>query len=228
MMKLVLLGPSGAGKGTQAKQLSKRFNITHISTGDILRGHIARKTEIGRQIADIMDKGKLVSDEIVIELVKERIAEPDCVNGFILDGFPRNLHQARILNNITDIDRVVYINLDDDIIIKRMSGRFSCPDCGAVFHAVYYPPKNKGLCAACDAILIQREDDKESTVVNRLRIYHDMTVPIIDFFKAYDLVSEVNGLGEADEITAHIVKLLLDMGRNDLKHGYPNKECRTA
>jgi len=207
-MKLVLLGPSGAGKGTQAKQLSKIFDIPHISTGDILRGHIARETDIGRQIEHIMDTGKLVPDEIVIELAKERVAEPDCRTGFILDGFPRNLHQAEVLCGMNlGIDRVICIRLDDEVIVKRMSGRFTCPVCGAVYHTEYYPPKEAGVCDSCGSALIQREDDKESTVMNRLKIYHEMTEPIIAFFSGVDLLSEINGLGGAEEITAQIVRL---------------------
>jgi len=207
-MKLVLLGPSGAGKGTQAKQLSKVFGIPHISTGDILRGHITRSTEIGQQIEHIMDTGKLVPDAIVIELARERVAETDCVRGFILDGFPRNLYQAEVLCEMAlGIDRVICIRLDDEVIIKRMSGRFSCPACGAVYHTEYYPPKVTGICDTCGNELIQREDDKESTVANRLRIYHEMTEPIISFFYEKNILTEVNGLGSAEDITDQIIKL---------------------
>ena len=208
-MKLVLLGPSGAGKGTQAKYLSKAYDIPHISTGDILRGHITRETEIGRQIEHIMDTGKLVSDEIVIDLVKERITEPDCAKGFILDGFPRNLYQAKVLRKMpVDIDRVICIRLDDDIIINRMSGRFSCPVCGAVYHTDHYPPKDNGNCDSCGNGLIQREDDKASTVANRLKIYHDMTEPIIDFYSEVGLLSEIDGLGCAEDISGQIMEIL--------------------
>jgi len=207
-MKLVLLGPSGAGKGTQAKFLSKAYDIPHISTGDILRGHIARSTEIGLQIEHIMDTGKLVPDEIVIELVRERVIEPDCAKGFILDGFPRNLYQAKELCTMDfEIDKVICIRLDDEVIIKRMSGRFTCPECNSVYHTDYYPTKEKGICDACGSALIQREDDKEATVVNRLKIYHDMTEPIIAFFSGVHLLSEIDGLGTAEEISAQIMNL---------------------
>ena len=207
-MKLVLLGPSGAGKGTQAKVLSKHYNIPHISTGDILRGHMARKTDIGRQIENIMDTGTLVPDETVIALVRDRISEADCTGGYILDGFPRNIYQARVLRDMTDIDRVICINLDDDVITRRMSGRFSCPGCGAVYHIEYYPPKKTGVCDVCGTSLIQREDDKEATVVNRLKIYHTLTEPIISFFSDLGLLSAVDGHGGAETITAQILEAL--------------------
>ena len=208
-MNLVLLGPSGAGKGTQAKFLSNYYKVPHISTGDILRGHIARKTDIGLKTEHIMDTGKLVPDEIVIDLVKERLKEPDCINGFILDGFPRNLHQAKVLCDMSvGIDRVICIRLNDEIIIKRMSGRYTCLNCGAVYHIDYYPPKMPELCDVCNTKLIQRDDDKESTVVNRLNIYHKMTEPIITYFNDIGIITEIDGSNSAEKISDNIINLL--------------------
>lgn len=208
-MKLVLLGPSGAGKGTQAKNLSRKYGILHISTGDILRDHMKRQTEIGRKIEHIMDKGKLVSDSIVINMVKERVRMEDAQNGFILDGFPRTLYQAEVLESIVgQFNGVVAINLDDEIIIKRMSGRYSCPECGSVYHVNFYPPKEQGICDVCGSDLIQREDDKETTVINRLKLYHEMTEPIKSFFKHKNLLIEVDGIGEASEVTKNIIEKL--------------------
>ena len=208
-MKLVMMGPSGAGKGTQAKIISKKFNIPHISTGDILRRHIADKTEIGLAIEDTMDTGTLVPDDIVIDLVGKRISMPDCGSGYILDGFPRNLLQARVLRRMDpELEKVVCIQVNDDEIIRRMSGRYSCPDCGAVFHIESYPPKKSGVCDGCGAALVQREDDKAATVANRLKIYHEMTEPIIKFFNDLNLLSNIDGYGGAEHITAQILGVL--------------------
>lgn len=208
-MKLVLLGPSGAGKGTQAKNLVKELGLVHISTGDMLREQMKKRTSIGTSIEEIMDKGKLVSDDIVVNLVKQRIKLDDCKDGFILDGFPRTLYQAQILEDIVgEITGVVSITLDDDVIIKRMSGRYSCPDCGSVYHIEFYPPKKNGICDSCSSDLIQREDDKEATVKNRLKIYHEMTEPIQNFFREKGLLIEVDGYGDAASITQSIVEKL--------------------
>ena len=208
-MKLVMMGPSGAGKGTQAKVLSKKFNVPHISTGDMLRRHIADGTHIGLAIENTMDTGTLVDDDIVIGLVKERIAMPDCEPGYILDGFPRNLRQARVLCRMDpELKKVVCIQVNDNEIIRRMSGRYSCPDCGAVFHIESYPPKKSGVCDVCGAALIQREDDKAATVANRLKIYREMTEPIIKFFKDLNIMSCIDGHGGAEHITAQILGVL--------------------
>lgn len=207
-MKLILIGGPGAGKGTQARILSKRFRLAHISTGDLLREQMEAKTELGIKIEDEMNAGHLVEDEIVTELLKQRILKPDCENGFIIDGYPRNLTQAGRLTKdvVSEIDMVIYIAADDRVVIERMSGRKSCPKCGQMYHTVYNPPVKDGVCDACGTALIQREDDKRSTVANRLKIYHEMTKPIIDFYRDKKLLLEVNGIGDIDEITGSIVK----------------------
>ncbi len=207
-MKLVFVGVSGAGKGTQAKEICSIYNIAHISTGDILRSHIQNKTELGLQVKEIMDSGKLVSDEIVIKLVQMRINEDDCKNGFILDGFPRTLSQAKMLDNITDLDKVVYIKANDEDIVKRLSGRLICEKCGSMYHKIYSKPKVNNICDNCGDSLIQRQDDKEETVRERLRIFHEMTAPVIDFYRNKKLLAEVNGIGDIKEITNSIVKAL--------------------
>lgn len=208
-MKLVLIGCPGAGKGTQAKKLSKHFNIAHISTGDLLREQIQLKTDLGNKITDIMNSGGLVSDDIVTALLSERIKRDDCKNGFILDGYPRNVSQADGLYDVVGkIDKVVLINVSDDIIIERMVGRRSCPECSQMYHIKYNPPKNDGICDVCGSKLIQRKDDNEETVKNRLSVYHDTTSPIINYYNDKGILLEVDGIGDIDEITANIIDSL--------------------
>jgi adenylate kinase len=208
-MKLVLIGCPGAGKGTQAKVLSKHFDIAHISTGDLLREETSNKTELGLKIIDIMNSGQLVSDEIVTTLLKNRIAKDDCKKGFILDGYPRNVSQAEGLEAVVGkIDKVVLISVEDDIIVERMSGRRGCPKCGQMYHTKYNPPKVTGKCDACGEDLIQRKDDNEETVKNRLSVYHSTTAPVVDFYKKQNLVLEVNGVGDINKISADLIKSL--------------------
>ena len=209
-MKLVVLGAPGVGKGTQSRNLAKHFSIGHISTGDVLRDQMAKKTKIGIEIEELMDKGKLVSDDIVIGLLKERILEDDCKNGYILDGFPRNLEQAEIMDGITgEIDCVVSVDVPDEVILERMSGRVSCPKCGTIYHTIYYPPKEAMMCDNCvGQPLVQREDDKARTVINRLKLYHEETFPIIDFYKKRGQLVNVSGIGEVSDITNAIIKAI--------------------
>lgn len=208
-MRLVLLGGPGAGKGTQSKILSEHFKVAHISTGDILRKHMEDKTEIGVEIRDIMDAGDLVADDLVTGLLKARVKEDDCKNGFVLDGYPRTLVQAEILTDVVgEVDKIVFINLADDYVIQRMSGRFSCPNCGAMFHIINNPPKRVGICDNCGTALIQREDDRARTVENRLKVYHELTTPIIDYFRERGCLAEVSGVGEISDITAAITAVL--------------------
>ena len=204
-MKLVVLGAPGAGKGTQGRNLSKHYSIPHISTGDILRNEMKNKTEIGNAISELMDKGILVSDEIVTGLLKERIKNDDCKNGFILDGYPRTLSQAGILDTITSIDRVISVEVTDEVIIERMTGRYMCSECGFIYHLVYHPPKEHLICDKCGGKLIQRDDDKAKTVINRLETYHKVTEPIKEFYKAKDVLILVDGTKEINEITDEIV-----------------------
>lgn len=208
-MKLVLIGSPGAGKGTQAKVLSKHFGIAHISTGDLLREETSLKTEIGLKIIDIMNAGKLVSDEIVEALLSNRIKKDDCKNGFILDGYPRNVEQAKGLSAVVgNIDKVVLISVDDNLIIERMVGRRGCPKCGQMYHIKYNPPKEDGVCSECGSELVQRKDDNEETVKNRLSVYHTSTSPIIDYYKNKGLLLEISGVGNIDDISKQLIDAL--------------------
>lgn len=208
-MKLVLIGSPGAGKGTQAKVLSKHFGIAHISTGDLLREETSLKTEIGLKIIDIMNAGKLVSDEIVEALLSNRIKKDDCKNGFILDGYPRNVEQAEGLSAVVgNIDKVVLISVDDDLIIERMVDRRGCPKCGQMYHIKYNPPKEDGVCSECGSELVQRKDDNEETVKNRLSVYHTSTSPIIDYYKNKGLLLEISGVGNIDDISKQLIDAL--------------------
>lgn len=210
-MKLVLIGCPGAGKGTQAKKLSKHYSIAHISTGDLLREQMKQGTELGKKVSEIMNAGGLVSDEIVSAMLAERIKADDCKNGYILDGYPRNVSQAEGLDAITGpLDKVVCIDVDDSIIVDRMTGRRGCPKCGAMYHVKYNPPKADGVCDACGDALIQRKDDNEETVKNRLKVYHETTAPVIDYYDKKGLLVKINGVGDIDEIFKAVVNALED------------------
>ena len=210
-MKLVVLGAPGAGKGTQANFLTKKYNIAHISTGDILRTHMNNKTEIGLQIVELMDSGKLVSDEIVIKLVKERIKEADCKNGFLLDGFPRNLYQAEVLSEIVDdLNAVVEIDVPDRVIVERMTGRRVCPNCGKVYHMLYNRPKELDRCDTCGTNIIQRKDDEAETVVSRLKIYHSQTSPLVEYYKGKGLLLSFDGTENLEILKEKIIAALGD------------------
>ena len=208
-MKLVLIGSPGAGKGTQAKVLSKHFDIAHISTGDLLREETSQKTELGLKIIDIMNSGELVSDEIVETLLANRVKRDDCKKGFILDGYPRNVKQAENLPSIVgEIEKVVLISVEDDLIVERMVGRRGCPKCGQMYHIKYNPPKEDGVCGVCGEALVQRKDDNEETVKNRLSVYHKSTAPIIDYYENKGLLLEISGVGDIDEISKQLIDAL--------------------
>lgn len=208
-MKLVLIGSPGAGKGTQAKVLSKHFDIAHISTGDLLREETSQKTKLGLKIIDIMNSGELVSDEIVETLLANRVKRDDCKKGFILDGYPRNVKQAENLPSIVgEIEKVVLISVEDDLIVERMVGRRGCPKCGQMYHIKYNPPKEDGVCGVCGEALVQRKDDNEETVKNRLSVYHKSTAPIIDYYKNKGLLLEISGVGDIDEISKQLIDAL--------------------
>lgn len=208
-MKLVMVGCPGAGKGTQADKLSQHYGIPHISTGDLLRDQIAKGTELGKKVSKIMEDGGLVSDDIVSAMLTERIKEDDCKNGYILDGYPRNLSQAQGLEAITGpLDKVLCIEVEDSLIVDRMTGRRSCPKCKAMFHVKNNPSKVEGVCDVCGEKLVQRKDDNEETVVNRLKVYHETTAPLIDFYSKKGILVTVNGVGDIDEIFAESVKAL--------------------
>ena len=211
-MKLVLIGGPGAGKGTQAKKLSKHFDIAHISTGDLLREQMKLGTELGKKVSEIMNAGGLVSDDIVSAMLAERIKADDCKKGYILDGYPRNVSQAEGLEAITGkLDKVLCFNVDDEVIVDRMTGRRGCPKCGQMFHIKYNPPKVDGICDACGEALVQRKDDNAETVRNRLKVYHETTAPVIDYYNKKGILAEIDGVGDIDAIFAKAVEALEDV-----------------
>lgn len=200
-MKLILLGAPGAGKGTQADNISKKYNIPQISTGNILRAEVKKGSELGLKVKDILASGGLVPEEIVIAMVKERLKADDCANGYILDGFPRNIAQAEALDTFAKIDAVLLITVPDEKIVDRMSGRRTCPGCGATYHIVSNPPKAEGVCDACGAKLTIRADDREEVVRDRLRVYHEQTEPLIAYYGKKGLVREVVGQDKLEDTT---------------------------
>jgi len=196
-MNIVLLGPPGIGKGTAANKLSKKLNIPHIATGDMLRENVSRKTELGLKAKSFMDKGLLVPDNVVIEMIKKRLQKDDCKIGFILDGFPRTINQAEEIKNIK-IDKVVNIHADEDIIIERIGKRRVC-ECGAIYHLDYIKPNREGFCDKCSGQLYQREDDKPEAVKERLNVYKEQTEPLINYYNEKGLIIDVNGSGTPEE-----------------------------
>jgi len=204
-MRLVFLGPPGAGKGTQAARLAEHLGVPRISTGDILRRHVADGTDLGRKAKGYMDAGKLVPDPLVIEMTKRRLAEPDAKKGFILDGFPRTLAQAEALAKITPLDAVVDFYLEPEELIKRSSGRRVCPKCDAVYHLLSSPPRKPGICDRCGSALITRQDDKDEVVRTRIETYETQTAPLIQYYKDRGLLRQVYASGLIDEV-AHRVR----------------------
>ncbi|WP_136516433.1 adenylate kinase [Geomonas edaphica] len=212
-MNLILLGPPGVGKGTQAKLLIDRFGIPQISTGDILRAAVKDLTPMGVKAKGFMDAGALVPDEVVIGIVEERLAQPDCQKGFILDGFPRTVPQADALGKVLSgmgkqIDHVVSLSVDKDELLKRLTGRRACSKCGAGYHVDFAPSKVAGVCDACGGDLFQREDDKEATILNRLAVYEAQTAPLISYYGAAGVLRSVDGLGTVDGVQAEILAVL--------------------
>jgi adenylate kinase len=211
-MRLLLLGPPGAGKGTQAERIAAKYRIPHLSTGDMLREAVAANTEIGRQAKSIMDAGRLVPDDVMIRLVAERIAQPDCARGFILDGFPRTLAQAEALDRLLEergleLDLVVEIAVDDEALIERISGRFACARCGAGYHDRFKQPKVPGVCDACGSReFLRREDDNAATVRARLEAYHAQTAPLLPYYRDKGLLQVVDGMAEIDQVTAEVLE----------------------
>ena len=208
-MMLILLGAPGAGKGTQAEQICQRLHIPAISTGNILREALKSGTELGLKAKSFMDAGNLVPDDVVIDMLKERISEPDCKDGFILDGFPRTIPQAEALDAMgVSIDRVIDIEIPDEKIVTRMSGRRVCEKCGASYHLVYNPPKVEGVCDKCAGALVQRKDDNAETVRDRLTVYHNQTEPLKSYYAAQGKLFQVDGDRDVAVVSADILKEL--------------------
>ncbi len=200
--RLMMLGPPGAGKGTQAKQLATRYDIPHVSTGDMLREARRNETDLGKKAAEYMEAGKLVPDEVVIGIVAERLEEDDAAGGFILDGFPRTRPQAEALADMgVELDAVVNIDVDDDVVVDRLSGRLSCPDCGAVYHRDANPPEQEDVCDACGHEgLVQRDDDRPEAIRERLDSYHRQTKPLVEFYDERGVLETIDGEGTPDEV----------------------------
>jgi adenylate kinase len=216
-MNIVLFGPPGSGKGTQAKMLAERYGIPHISTGDILRENLKNETKLGLEAKAYMEKGELVPDEILIGIIKERLSQPDCDSGFLLDGYPRTLPQAEALRAILrelvkELDLVLNIDVPDAELIKRLSGRRMC-SCGASYHLVFNPPKRAGVCDRCGHELYQRADDREEAIVNRLEVYKRQTQPLIAYYTRAGLMATVNGAAEIPEVFAEITRVLQGLKR---------------
>ena len=205
-MKLVLIGAPAAGKGTQAARLVEHYSIAHISTGDMLREEVAKGTELGKEAKATMDAGGLVSDEIIIAMVKERIKRDDCVKGFILDGFPRTVVQAEKLDEMVALDKVVYINAPDEVMLERLTARQTCPKCGATYNKLFLPSKVAGICDKCGAELTQRKDDTVEAGKARLATFHNQSEPLVDFYKNKGILFEVDGTAGIDSITEAIIK----------------------
>ena len=212
-MKIIMLGAPGAGKGTQADMICAKYNIPHISTGDIFRANIKNNTELGQKAKSYMDQGLLAPDELVVDLVVDRVKADDCKNGYVLDGFPRTIPQAEALENALkasgeNVDYAIDVEVPDENIIKRMSGRRACVTCGATYHVEFAPTKVEGVCDKCGAELIIRDDDKPETVKNRLAVYHEQTQPLIDFYADRNVLKEVDGTKKLEEVFDAIVAIL--------------------
>lgn len=211
MLRTILLGPPGAGKGTQAVKIVEKYNIPHISTGDIFRENIKNKTELGNRAKAYMDRGELVPDELVVEIATDRLTKDDCKNGFLLDGFPRTIFQAEKLDEFLTkrgekIDKVINIDVEKDALVKRITGRRVCKSCGASYHVVNIPPKKEGVCDLCSGELIQRADDTEETVLNRIDVYNKQTKPLVDYYDKAGVIINIDGNKDLDDVLADIVE----------------------
>lgn len=212
-MNLILLGPPGAGKGTQAQFLIEDYAIPQISTGDMLRAAVKAKTPMGLKAKECMDSGELVPDDVVVGIVRERLQQDDCNEGFILDGFPRTVPQADALSDTLgllgkEIDAAIALTVDTEALVERLAGRRTCPVCGAGYHQQYDPPREEGVCTKCGAQLVQRDDDKEETVRNRMQVYADQTQPLLDYYSRSGVLVEVDGMNSIDEVRAAIREAL--------------------
>ena len=212
-MRLILLGPPGAGKGTQASSIVAEYGITHISTGDIFRHNIKNETELGKKVKSYLDNGQLVPDELTIDLVWDRLSNDDCKNGFLLDGFPRTINQAEALQKGLEerglkLDKVINIDVDKNILVKRLSGRRVCKNCGETYHIDNKPTLKDGVCDKCSGEVIQRADDNEKTVLDRIEVYEKQTFPLIDFYKNLGLILTVDGTLSIEDVFSQIKESL--------------------
>ncbi len=212
-MKIIMLGAPGAGKGTQAKRIAAKYGIPHISTGDIFRANLKNETELGKKAKEYMDQGLLVPDELTLELVMDRFTQDDCKNGYVLDGFPRTIPQAEALTKaLADkqdaVDYAVNVDVPDEAIVSRMSGRRACLNCGGTYHVEFNPTKVEGICDACGGQLVLRDDDKPETVLKRLHVYHEQTQPLIDYYNGQNILREVDGTQDMEDVFRAIIEIL--------------------
>lgn len=212
-MKVVMLGAPGAGKGTQAKMIAEKYGLPHISTGDIFRANIKGGTALGVEAKKYIDAGQLVPDELTVKILLDRVSQPDCEKGYVLDGYPRTIPQAEVLEKALQergeqVDFAIDVNVADENIVNRMSGRRACLKCGGTYHLVHIPPKKEGICDVCGSELVLRDDDKPETVLKRLNVYHEQTQPLIDFYQARGVLRTVDGAKDKDEVFADIVAIL--------------------
>ena len=212
-MKIIMLGAPGAGKGTQAKMIADKYGIPHISTGDIFRANIKEQTALGMEAKQYMDKGALVPDELTVKILLDRVAKDDCNTGYVLDGFPRTIPQAEVLDKAVaelgeHIDYAINVEVPDENIVNRMSGRRACLACGATYHVVHVPPKKEGICDRCGKELVLRDDDKPETVKKRLSVYHEQTQPLIDYYEKKNILKEVDGTKDMNDVFSDIVNIL--------------------
>lgn len=212
-MKIIMLGAPGAGKGTQAKMIAEKYQIPHVSTGDIFRANIKNGTELGMEAKKYMDQGQLVPDELTVKILLDRVAQADCANGYVLDGFPRTIPQAEVLDKALaelgeTIDYAIDVDVPDENIVRRMSGRRACVACGGTYHIEHIPPKLEGICDTCGQELVLRDDDKPETVLKRLKVYHDQTQPLIDFYTAKGVLRSVDGTVDMKDVFNAIIAIL--------------------
>ncbi len=213
MKNIIMLGPPGAGKGTQAKFISKEFSIPHISTGDMLRDEMERKSELGRKVEEIVNSGKLVDDDLMVAIIKKRLTQPDVANGFILDGFPRTISQARALDKLLEnikkrVEFVLYVEVPEDILVQRLSARRVCPKCGRAYNVISNPPRDDNLCDVCHVPLVVRKDDKPETVRNRYRVYLDLTLPVIEYYRNRNVLFTIDGTLPVEKVKDMVLNIL--------------------
>ena len=214
-MKIVMLGAPGAGKGTQAKMIAEEYGIPHVSTGDIFRANVSKGTQLGVEAKKYMDQGLLVPDELTVKILLDRVAKEDCAGGYVLDGFPRTIPQAQVLDEALDklgekLDYAIDVDVPDENIVRRMSGRRACLKCGAPYHVEHIPPKKEGVCDDCGSELVLRDDDKAETVSNRLKIYHDQTQPLIDYYTQKGILKTVDGTMDMKDVFGAIKNILAE------------------